>query len=67
MNEAMLKAFQQAASKLDSASIPMDGRSAWMTRDTYISLGGTIESWDKIPGFGNMKCVRGDEYPTVMM
>lgn len=42
------EAFMKAAEVMDKGKIPTEGMSMLIDKDSYIALGGTQESWDKI-------------------
>ena len=44
-----LGAFLEARKILDSHAVPKGSRSAYMNRQTFVGLGGTVEHWDSLP------------------
>ena len=55
-----LEAFKKAGAMLDKMAIPAQGISCWMTRSTFLSLGGTQESWDSLEGKGDLKLIQSE-------
>lgn len=41
-----LQALVKARDILNRAATPLDLDGAWMSKDTYISLGGSAETWE---------------------
>lgn len=54
-----LEAFLKVRAALDAAPVPTENRSAWMSRETFLALGGTQERWDAIPGDPEVKHIHG--------
>jgi hypothetical protein len=48
----------RAKEMLDKRPLPGLARSAWMTKKTFLALGGTHENWDQIEGDDETKLVQ---------
>lgn len=55
--QEMLDQLRKASEILDRQNVPRYGQRTYMTKQTFLALGGTIETWESIEGDDEAKLI----------